>query len=84
MFELKKENDTYLMTIEKIKYANNSEYWLELTNKKTLMTQTLMSKTKKALMFKNYELESIANKLNNWKIPKQKAYKKINKRSLKK
>lgn len=77
MFEFKKENDKYLMTFEKIKYANNSEYWLELTDKKTLMTQTLISKNKDSIYFKNYDLNTIANKLNNWKIPKQKTYKKI-------
>jgi hypothetical protein len=77
MFELKKEDHMYLMTIEKVKYANTSEYWLELTNKKTLMTQTLISKNKDCVNFKNYELNAIADKLNSWNIPKQKAYKKI-------
>lgn len=77
MFEFKKENDAYLMTIEKIKYANNVEYWLELTNKKTLMTQTLITKNKESINFKNYDFNSMPNKLNKWRIPSQKVYKKI-------
>ena len=76
MFEFKKEDDKYLMTIEKVKHSNNIEYWLELTNKKTLMTQTLISRNKKSINFRDYDLSVIANKLNNWKIPSQKVYKK--------
>lgn len=76
MFEFKKEDDKYLMTVEKLKCSNNIEYWLELTNKKTLMTQTLISRNKKSINFRDYDLSVIANKLNNWKIPSQKVYKK--------
>ena len=47
-----KQNDKYLMKIEKVQNSNNIEYWLEFTNKKTLMTQTLISKIKRLLILK--------------------------------
>ena len=74
IFEFKKENDKYLMTLEKFKYSNNIEYVLEFTNKKTLMTQTLISEDKEPINFKNYDLNIISDKLNKWKIPKRKIY----------
>lgn len=77
IFEFKKENDKYLMPLEKIKYSNNIEYWLEFTDKKTLMTQTLISAKKEPINFKNYDLNIISDKLNKWKIPKKKVYDKI-------
>ena len=55
IFEFKKENDKYLIPLEKIKYSNNIEYRLEFTDKKTLMTQTLISAKKEPINFKNYD-----------------------------
>lgn len=78
MYELYREDDDHVMTIEKFNCGNLSEYWLELTNKKTLATQTLQAKTKESIMFDDRcTIASIAQKLNNWGVPSQKVYKRI-------
>ena len=77
MHELKKENEKYIMTMEKIKNGNAVEYWVELTNKTTLTTQTIISKNKKRVSFMNYDLNFIAQKFIDWDIEGQKVYKNI-------
>lgn len=74
---MEKQNKDYIMTINEINCGNINEYWLELTNKKTKLTQTLVSKNKESINLMDYDLNFIASKLKKWGIPQQKVYKKI-------
>jgi hypothetical protein len=73
MIVILKDNESCILQIDKIQ----SEWWLELVEKKTGLCQILIfpSKQKARDFFKNCNLNKVQEYYNQAKVPKQKVYK---------